>query len=102
MEIVRDDFMQSVALRHRVNQFDASNARERRDFLDDGAALISAAQALLQEPARKALSDAAERAAQAANSAQRALVCTGITVRAWCCWSPWCWHCEFPYPCADC
>ncbi|MGC1458680.1 MAG: EAL domain-containing protein [Steroidobacteraceae bacterium] len=80
MEIVRDDFNDSVNLRHRINQFDASNARERRDFLDTGTALISDAQSLLQAPARKALSAAAARAAQAADSAQRSLVNTGIAV----------------------
>jgi diguanylate cyclase (GGDEF)-like protein len=80
MEIVRDDFNRSVSLRHQVNHFDSSNARERREFLATGATLISSAQALLQAPARSALSAAAERAAQAAENAQRALVSTGIAV----------------------
>jgi diguanylate cyclase (GGDEF)-like protein len=82
MEIVRDDFNHSVSLRHQINQFDASNARERRDFINTGASLISDAQTLLQAPARRALSVAAERAAQAADSAQRALGSTGIAVVA--------------------
>ncbi len=80
VEIVRDDFNQSVNLRHQINQFDVSNTRERRDFLNTGAALISEAQSLLQAPARTALSEAAARAAQAADNAQRALVSTGIAV----------------------
>ncbi|HEV2701759.1 MAG TPA: EAL domain-containing protein [Steroidobacteraceae bacterium] len=82
MEIVHDDFSHSVALRHQINQFDASNARDRREFLSAGATLISEAQTLLQAPARSALSEAAARAAQAADSAQRALVATGIAVMA--------------------
>jgi diguanylate cyclase (GGDEF)-like protein len=82
MEIVREDFNQSVGLRNQVNRFDASNARDRRDFLASGAQLISAAQALLQSPARQALSAAADRAAQAATNAQRALLSTGVAVLA--------------------
>jgi diguanylate cyclase (GGDEF)-like protein len=82
MEIVREDFTQSVSLRNQVNRFDASNARDRHDFLRSGAQLISDARTLLQEPARQALSAAAQRAAQAANNAQRALVTTGVTVLA--------------------
>jgi diguanylate cyclase (GGDEF)-like protein len=82
MEIVRDDFKQSVVLRHEVNQFDTSNERDHRDFLGSGATLISDAQTLLQAPARRALSAAAARAAQAADNAQRALVSTGIAVVA--------------------
>ena len=82
MEIVHEDFENSVSLRQKINQFDASNARERRDFLAAGAALISSAQALLQAPARQALSQAAARAAQAADNAQHALGITGIAVMA--------------------
>ena len=82
MEIVREDFNQSVLLRNQVNRFDSSNARDRHDFLTGGSQLISDAQTLLQEPARQALSAAAQRAAQAATNAQRALVSTGIAVLA--------------------
>jgi diguanylate cyclase (GGDEF)-like protein len=80
MEIVREDFNRSVYLRHQINQFDGSNARDRRDFLKTGATLLSNAQTLLQAPARKALSEAAARAAQAADSAQHTLVSTGIAI----------------------
>jgi diguanylate cyclase (GGDEF)-like protein len=80
MEIVHEDFTHSVNLRHQINQFDTSNSRERRDFLNDGATLITNAQTLLQAPARRALSEAAARAAQAADSAQRALLTTGIAI----------------------
>ena len=82
MEIVREDFTRSVSLRNQVNRFDSSNARDRRDFLRAGATLISNAQTLLQEPARRALSAAAQRAAQAADNAQRALLSTGVAVLA--------------------
>jgi diguanylate cyclase (GGDEF)-like protein len=82
MEILRDDFNRSVSLRREVNRFDASNERERRDFLATGASLISDAQTLLQEPARNALSTAAAHAALAAANAQRALAGTGIAVVA--------------------
>ena len=80
MEILREDFRDAVNLRLEVNRFDANNARDRHDFLRSGAQLISDAQALLQAPARNALAAAAQRAAQAANNAQHALVTTGITV----------------------
>jgi diguanylate cyclase (GGDEF)-like protein len=80
MEIIREDFKDAVHLRNEVNRFDASNERDRHDFLSTGAQLISDAQALLQAPARNALAAAAQRAAQAANNAQHALVTTGITV----------------------
>jgi diguanylate cyclase (GGDEF)-like protein len=80
MEIIREDFRDAVNLRNEVNRFDASNERNRHDFLRDGAQLISDAQTLLQAPARNALAAAAQRAAQAANNAQHALVTTGITV----------------------
>jgi diguanylate cyclase (GGDEF)-like protein len=80
MEIIREDFKNAVNLRNEVNRFDASNERNRHEFLRDGAQLISDAQTLLQAPARNALAAAAQRAAQAANNAQHALVTTGITV----------------------
>jgi diguanylate cyclase (GGDEF)-like protein len=80
MEIIREDFKDAVNLRNEVNRFDASNERNRHEFLRDGAQLISDAQALLQAPARNALAAAAQRAAQAAKNAQHALVTTGIAV----------------------
>ena len=80
MEIIREDFKNAVDLRNEVNRFDASNERNRHEFLRNGAQLISDAQTLLQAPARNALAAAAQRAAQAANNAQHALVTTGITV----------------------
>jgi diguanylate cyclase (GGDEF)-like protein len=80
MEIIREDFKDAVNLRNEVNRFDASNERNRHEFLRNGARLISDAQTLLQVPARNALAAAAQRAAQAANNAQHALVTTGITV----------------------
>jgi diguanylate cyclase (GGDEF)-like protein len=80
MEIIREDFKDAINLRVQINHFDATNERDRHDFLHNGAQLISDAQALLQAPARNALSAAAQRAAQAANNAQHALVTTGITI----------------------
>ena len=80
MEIIREDFKDAVNLRNEVNRFDASNERNRHEFLRDGAQLISDAQTLLQAPARSALAAAAQRAAQAAKNAQHALVTTGIAV----------------------
>jgi hypothetical protein len=80
MEIIREDLRDAVNLRNEVNRFDASNERDRHDFLRTGAQLISDAQMLLEAPARNALAAAAQRAAQAAKNAQHALVTTGITV----------------------
>ena len=80
MEIIREDLRNSISLRNEINRFDASNERDRHDFLRTGAQLISDAQSLLEAPARSALGAAAQRAAQAANKAQQALVATGITV----------------------
>ena len=80
MEIMREDLKNAVKLRNAVNRFDADNERDRHAFLRTGAQLISDAQTLLEAPARNALAAAAQRAAQAANNAQHALVTTGITV----------------------
>ncbi|HTY49825.1 MAG TPA: EAL domain-containing protein, partial [Steroidobacteraceae bacterium] len=60
----------------------ATNNAARHAFAADGASLITASQALLQDPARRALSQAAQHAAAAAGQAQRTLLLTGAAVVA--------------------
>lgn len=80
LELTRDDLREAARLRARMERFDASHAPERRAFLEEGAALLVAAQSHLQAPARFALAAAAERAAAAAANAERMLAATGIAV----------------------
>jgi diguanylate cyclase (GGDEF)-like protein len=82
LELIRQDLQSAIALRRRIERFDARNREASHSFLTDGAALLAAAQASLQEPARADLSAAAERAAQAAIAAERTLAETGVTVLA--------------------
>ncbi len=80
LELVRDDLHEAIRLRGRIEHFDAQNAAATRTFVQEGAGLLTFAQARLQEPARAALAMAAERAAAAAANAQRALAVTGAAV----------------------
>ncbi len=80
LELVQDDFHEAVRLRGQIERFDAANGTARRSFLADGAALLAAAEAALQQPARMDLAAAAEHAAAAAAAAQRTLVTTGVAV----------------------
>jgi hypothetical protein len=73
LELVREDFAQSVRLGRAIMNFDASNGPSRRAFVDTGAALMADAQAHLQEPARRELLRAAEHAAASAALAERTL-----------------------------
>ena len=82
LELVTDDFQEAAHLRREVDRFDASDAQARREYLEEGAALLAAAQTSLQEPARAALANAAEHAAGAAAAVQRTLAATGIAVVA--------------------
>jgi len=82
IDLVREDFNTSVRLRRAIEEFDATNGQGRRDFLDEGVALIVAAQQELQAPARRALLVAAENAAIAAEDAESTLGRTGIAVIA--------------------
>jgi diguanylate cyclase (GGDEF)-like protein len=82
LELIRQDLRSAIALRRRIERFDAQNREASRAFLADGAALLAAAQASLQEPARADLSSAAERASQVAAAAERTLAETDITVLA--------------------
>jgi diguanylate cyclase (GGDEF)-like protein len=80
LELVREDFAQSVRLGRAIMNFDASNGPSRRAFVDTGAALMADAQAHLQEPARRELLRAAEHAAASAALAERTLQQTGTAV----------------------
>ncbi len=80
LELVQEDFQDAVRLRGRIERFDAANGAARRSFLAEGAALLAAAEAGLQQPARADLAAAAEHAAAAAAAAERTLVATGIVV----------------------
>ena len=80
LELVREDFRDSVRLRRAIADFDAMNVPARRSFVEAGATLTAAAQSHLQEPARRGLLDAAARAAGSAELAERSLTKTGIAV----------------------
>jgi diguanylate cyclase (GGDEF)-like protein len=82
LSLVRSEFAQAVRLRITVEKFDATSGPARREFFDEGAALMVEAQKVLQLPARRRLMDAAGRAAQSAAVAQRTLAITGITALA--------------------
>jgi diguanylate cyclase (GGDEF)-like protein len=80
LELVREDFAQSVRLRRAIVDFDATNVPARRSFVDAGATLMAAAQIQLQEPARVGVWQAAQDAAASAQLAERTLARTGVAV----------------------
>jgi diguanylate cyclase (GGDEF)-like protein len=80
LDLLREDFSNAVRLRDLIEKFDATNGPSRRDFLDEGTALIAGAQRELQAPARRALLTAAENAALSAEDAERVLGRTGLAV----------------------
>ena len=82
LDLLREDFTNAVRLRDLIEKFDATNGPSRREFLDEGTALIGAAQQDLQAPARRALLAAAENAASSAEEAERVLGRTGLAVLA--------------------
>jgi diguanylate cyclase (GGDEF)-like protein len=82
LSLVRGEFAHAVRLRTTVEKFDATSGPARREFFDEGTALMVDAQKVLQLPARRRLMDAAGRAAQSAALAERTLAITGITAIA--------------------
>jgi diguanylate cyclase (GGDEF)-like protein len=82
LDLVREDFDDAVRLRTLIEKFDAINGSTRRDFLDEGVALLVVAQKELQAPARRGLLVAAENAAASAAEAETTLARTGIAVMA--------------------
>jgi diguanylate cyclase (GGDEF)-like protein len=80
LDIVKEDFEGAVRLRNAIEKFDATNGPARREFLDEGIALVVVAQKELQAPARRGLLIAAENAAAAAEAAEETLARTGIAV----------------------
>jgi diguanylate cyclase (GGDEF)-like protein len=80
LELVREDFGESVRLRRAIAEFDAMNVPARRSFVEAGATLTAAAQTHLQEPARRGLLNAAASAAASAELAEHSLTTTGIAV----------------------
>ncbi len=82
LDLLREDFSNAVRLRDLIERFDATNGPSRREFLDEGTALIAGAHQELQAPARRALLAAAENAARSAEDAERVLGRTGLAVLA--------------------
>lgn len=82
LDLLREDFSNATRLRELIEKFDATNGPSRREFLDEGTALIAGAHQELQAPARGALLTAAENAAQSAEHAERVLGRTGLAVLA--------------------
>jgi diguanylate cyclase (GGDEF)-like protein len=82
LALVRGEFAQAVRMRITVEKFDATSGPARREFFDEGTALMVDAQKVLQLPARRRMMDAAGRAAQSAALAERTLAVTGIAAIA--------------------
>jgi diguanylate cyclase (GGDEF)-like protein len=82
LDLVHEDFDDAVRLRTLTDRFDAINGSARREFLDEGVALLVVAQKELQMPARNGLLIAAENAAASAEAAEATLARTGIAVMA--------------------
>ncbi|HEX2676518.1 MAG TPA: diguanylate cyclase, partial [Polyangiales bacterium] len=82
LDLLREDFSNAVRLRDLIEKFDATNGPSRREFLDEGTALVAGAHKELQAPARQALLTAAENAAMSAEAAERVLGRTGLAVLA--------------------
>ena len=80
LDLMHDDFGESVRLRRAIAGFDAMNVPARRSFVEAGATLTAAAQSHLQEPARRALLEASVRAAASAQLAEHTLTTTGVAV----------------------
>ena len=80
LDLLREDYASAVHLRGQIEKFDATNGPSRREFLDQGTALIAGAHQELQAPARQALLAAAENAATSAENAERVLGRTGLAV----------------------
>ena len=82
LDLAHEDFDDAVRLRTLIEKFDAINGSARREFLDEGVALLVVAQQELQTPARRGLLVAAENAAASAEEAEATLARTGIAVMA--------------------
>jgi len=80
LDLEQQDFADAVRLRQAIEKFDAANDAARHEFLDESAALTTAVQQQLQVPARRALLEAAARAASSAEAAQHTLAMTGVAV----------------------
>jgi len=80
VDLVRGDFAEAVRLRNAIEKFDVINGSARREFLDEGIALVVNAQKELQAPARRGLLMAASKAAASAEEAEATLARTGIAV----------------------
>jgi diguanylate cyclase (GGDEF)-like protein len=80
VDLVRGDFAEAVRLRNAIERFDVINGSARREFLDEGIALVVNAQKELQAPARRGLLMAASKAAASAEEAEATLARTGIAV----------------------
>jgi diguanylate cyclase (GGDEF)-like protein len=82
LTLVKDEYARAVRLRTTVEKFDATSGPARREFFDEGAALMVAVQKVFQTPARRRLMDAAGRAAQSAEVAEKTLAYTGMAAIA--------------------
>lgn len=80
LQQVQEDFARARALRESIEGLDRQLGPMKRRFLEDSSVLTRALEQQLQAPARRQLLDAAERAAQAAQRAERMLAITGAVV----------------------
>jgi diguanylate cyclase (GGDEF)-like protein len=82
LTLVRDEYARAVRMRTTAEKFDATSGPARQEFFDEGASLMVAVQKVFQTPARRRLMDAAGRAAQSAEVAEKTLAYTGIAAVA--------------------
>jgi diguanylate cyclase (GGDEF)-like protein len=80
--LVRQDFQQAARLRLQMERYDAQSGPEWHRLFDDGAVITESVQQQLQQPADRALLQAAEHAAAATASAEHTLRNTGAAVLA--------------------
>ncbi len=80
LALIREDFATAARLRVAIEHFDAANGPARHELLEDSAALTTAVEVRLQEPARLGLLQAAQHAATSAAVAERMLTGTGAAV----------------------
>jgi diguanylate cyclase (GGDEF)-like protein len=78
--LVQHDFQQAARLRRQMERYDAQSGPEWHNLFEDSAALTEGIQKELQKPADRALLQAAQHAATAAEVAERMLKSTGSAV----------------------
>jgi diguanylate cyclase (GGDEF)-like protein len=82
LALVREDFRDAGRLRLEIQRYDAQSAPEWHRLFEDSAALTAGVQQQLQQPADRALLDAGQQAAGAAEQVEQTLRNTGAGMLA--------------------